>query len=97
LLKNCIDAMKNKTGTITITSFVSGNKFHIQVTDQGVGISKSMYKKIFEPGVTVKARGWGLGLSLTKRIIEEYHHGKIYVQNSTVGEGTTIEIILPRN
>jgi len=95
ILKNCIDAMKNKSGDIVFTSFQKEQKFHILIKDDGIGMSKSMFSKIFEPGVTTKARGWGLGLSLTKRIIEEYHHGKIRVLESVHNEGTTFEIVLP--
>ena len=95
LFKNCIDAMTDKGGDIHIFTFLTDNKFHIQIKDSGMGIPKSMFKKIFEPGVTRKSRGWGLGLSLTKRIIEEYHNGKIYVLDSSLSEGTIIEIVLP--
>jgi len=95
LIKNCIDAMKNRSGSILITSYLKDKKFHITVKDEGIGMNKSMYNKIFEPGITTKARGWGLGLSLTKRIIEDYHKGKIRVSESVVNEGTTFEIVLP--
>jgi len=95
LLKNCIDAMKNKSGYIRINTFCLDNKYHLQVKDQGIGIHKSQFKKIFEPGITAKSRGWGLGLTLTKRIIEEYHTGKIYVLDSVIDEGTVMEVVLP--
>ena len=95
LLKNCIDAMQNKSGDIIITSFKYERKYCILIKDEGIGINKSMYNKIFEPGITTKTRGWGLGLSLTKRIIEEFHFGKIKVLESTLNEGTTFEILLP--
>ena len=97
LVKNCIDAMIHKSGKIVFTSYKTDNKFYILVKDNGTGMPKSMYKKIFEPGITTKARGWGLGLSLTKRIIEEYHKGKIRVLESTVNKGTTFEIVLQIN
>jgi signal transduction histidine kinase len=97
MLKNCIDAMKYKSGNITVESFIKENKYHIRFSDQGVGLPKSMYNKIFDPGVTTKSRGWGLGLSLSKRIVEEYHHGKIRVLESVIEEGTTFEILLPIN
>jgi signal transduction histidine kinase len=66
----------------------------IEVEDDGKGIPKNKQKKIFEPGYTTKKRGWGLGLALVKRIIEQYHHGKIYVKSSIVGVGTTFRIEL---
>jgi signal transduction histidine kinase len=95
LIRNCIDAMKLKSGNITIESYRHEQKFYLLFYDEGIGIIKSNYKKIFEPGVTTKSRGWGLGLSLTKRIIEEYHGGKIRVLESAVDVGTTFEIVLP--
>ena len=95
LIKNCIDAMKNKSGNIILTAFKYERKFYILFKDEGIGMSKSMFSKVFEPGITTKSRGWGLGLSLTKRIVEEFHNGKIKVLESTVGEGTTFEISLP--
>ncbi len=95
MLKNCIDSMQNKSGDIIITSFKHERKFYILIKDEGIGISKSMFNKIFEPGITTKTRGWGLGLSLTKRIVEEFHYGKIKVLESTINEGTTFEISLP--
>ena len=95
LIKNSIDAMQQKSGEIKITAFETKNQIHIQIKDEGMGIPKSMQKRIFYPGMTSKKRGWGLGLSLAKRIIEEYHHGKIHVLESRIDEGTTIEIILP--
>jgi len=94
LIKNCIDAMSNKGGTIIITSTTKSNWAYIHIRDEGKGIPRSQWKKIFDPGVTSKKRGWGLGLSLAKRIIEEYHHGHIKVVESTIGEGTTFEIKL---
>ena len=95
LFKNCLDALTDKSGIIMLISFTIENKFFMQIRDDGEGIEKSMLKKVFEPGVTTKSRGWGLGLSLTKRIIEEYHHGEIYVLESTRGEGTVIEMWIP--
>lgn len=94
LLKNCIDAMSQKGGNIIITATSRNHVISLQIRDEGKGMPKSMFKKIFEPGVTTKSRGWGLGLSLAKRIIEDYHKGKIRVIDSTVGEGTTFEIVL---
>lgn len=94
LIKNALDAMQNKAGKIAVKAFDKNGRIHIQVKDQGIGVPKSMYKKIFLPGTTSKARGWGLGLSLAHRIVEEYHHGKIRVLESEVGKGTTFEVIL---
>jgi signal transduction histidine kinase len=93
LCKNAIDAMEGK-GTITIR--LTSNKKHIvmDISDTGKGMHRSMYKTIFEPGFTTKKRGWGLGLSLVKRIIEQYHYGKIFVADSQVGKGTTFRVLL---
>ena len=93
LVKNGIDAMRGK-GTITISIEKNTKKAYVRITDTGKGISKRNHKKVFVPGFTTKKRGWGLGLSLAKRIIETYHNGKIYVLNSTPGKGTTIELVL---
>ena len=93
LVKNAIDAMKGK-GQLKITITNSDKNVRIQVTDTGKGIPKSRFKKIFEPGYTSKKRGWGLGLSLSRRIIEDYHQGKIKVLQSELKKGTTIQITL---
>ena len=93
LVKNGIDAMRGQ-GKISIEIIPAGNKVLIQVSDTGKGIPKRNQKKIFKPGITSKKRGWGLGLSLAKRIIEEYHNGKIYVAKSTKDVGTSFEIAL---
>jgi signal transduction histidine kinase len=94
LVKNAIDAMEGK-GTLRIKVQSKDSKFvQVLVTDTGKGIPKSSYKKIFEPGYTTKRRGWGLGLSLTKRIIEDYHKGKIQVQKSEANVGTTMSVLL---
>ena len=93
LIKNAIDAMQGKgTVSVEISSDVKSTK--ILVTDTGKGMSKSQFKQIFKPGYTTKKRGWGLGLSLSKRIIEDYHKGKIFVKKSEVGRGTTFQIVL---
>lgn len=97
LIKNAIDAMQKKGGSIIVIAFQEKNKTFIIVQDEGKGIPKSMHNKIFEPGVSTKIRGWGLGLSLAKRIVEDYHKGKIHVIHSVVGEGSTIEISIPEN
>ncbi|HOK50885.1 MAG TPA: HAMP domain-containing sensor histidine kinase [Bacteroidales bacterium] len=91
--KNAIDAMETK-GIITIEAQKSKNKIFIDISDTGKGIPKFRYKTIFMPGYTTKVRGWGLGLSLAKRIIENYHKGKIFVLNSEIDKGTTFRIIL---
>jgi K+-sensing histidine kinase KdpD len=93
LVKNGIDAMKGK-GKITISIEQNSKYAKVLISDTGKGLTKSEFKKIFTPGHTTKKRGWGLGLSLAKRIIEEYHNGKIKVLKSVVGEGTTMEISL---
>jgi len=72
----------------------TGDKIQISISDTGKGMSKKLYKQIFKPGFTTKKRGWGLGLSLSKRIVEDYHKGKIFVQKSEIGKGTTFQILL---
>jgi len=93
LVKNGIDAMKGK-GRITISIEKNSKYALVHVTDTGKGLTKSEFRKIFNPGHTTKKRGWGLGLSLAKRIIEEYHNGKIRVSKSAPAQGTTMEIAL---
>ena len=93
LVKNGIDAMKGK-GKVEIEILPSEKEVKILLTDTGKGLQKKQYNAIFEPGYTTKKRGWGLGLSLAKRIIEEFHQGKIKVLHSEVGKGTTIQISL---
>ncbi|MGH2665251.1 sensor histidine kinase [Flavobacterium sp.] len=95
LIKNAIDAMRGR-GTITITIEDDGRIAKINITDNGKGIPKNQFKTIFEPGFTTKKRGWGLGLSLTKRIVEEYHKGRIRVLHSEINKGTTIQITFKR-
>lgn len=92
LMKNAIDAMRGK-GELHLAIEHTGTTVKINITDNGKGIPKNQFKKIFEPGFTTKKRGWGLGLSLTKRIVEEYHKGRIRVLHSEVGKGTTIQIV----
>ncbi len=91
LVKNAIDAMKGK-GKISVVIENENNLVKILVSDTGNGIPKKQFKRIFEPGFTTKKRGWGLGLSLTKRIVEEYHKGKIKVLHSEIGKGTTMQV-----
>ena len=93
LVKNAIDAMKGK-GKLALEIELEGDYVKINVSDTGAGIQKNQFKTIFEPGFTTKKRGWGLGLSLTKRIVEEYHKGTIKVLHSEIGKGTTMQVIL---
>ncbi len=95
LIKNAIDAMRGR-GTISIVIEDDGKFAKINISDTGKGIPKNQFKTIFEPGFTTKKRGWGLGLSLTKRIVEEYHKGRIRVLHSEINKGTTIQITFKR-
>ena len=96
LCKNATDAMENATGRIDIRVEPKGKTIVINVSDTGKGIRQKDIKNVFRPGFTTKQRGWGLGLSLAKRIVEDYHHGKIFVKHSEVGRGTTFCIVIPR-
>ncbi len=96
LCKNAVDAMGGQ-GDIRFHIEEKAKKVYIDVSDTGKGILKSKFKTVFNPGYTTKKRGWGLGLSLVKRIIESYHGGKIYVKNSEIGKGTTFRIELNRH
>jgi signal transduction histidine kinase len=93
LVKNAIDAMKGK-GDITVAISSKKGRAFVEIIDTGKGIPKRNFKKVFQPGFTTKKRGWGLGLSLVKRIIEEYHNGKIRVVKSALNKGTTMRISL---
>ena len=95
LCKNAIDAMDGQ-GKITIAAFEEQGKVIVEVTDTGKGIPKSHFQTVFSPGFTTKKRGWGLGLSLAKRIVEEYHKGRIFVKRSEMGVGTTFRIELKK-
>lgn len=95
LCKNAVDAM-NGTGKIDITLEQNNKNIIIEVKDNGKGMPKANFKSVFKPGFTTKRRGWGLGLSLAKRIIEEYHKGRIFVKYSEIGKGTTFRIELPK-
>lgn len=95
LSKNSIDAMEG-VGVFSVGIVEEGNRIHLDISDTGKGIPKKYYKRIFSAGYSTKRRGWGLGLSLTKRIIEDYHNGKIFVKQSTIGRGTTIRISFKR-
>ena len=94
LIKNAVDAMEG-SGSITVRAYREKEKAVIDITDTGKGIPRKKQKHIFNPGYTTKSRGWGLGLTLAKRIIEEYHGGSIYVRRSEPGIGTTFTIELP--
>ncbi|NJD23112.1 MAG: HAMP domain-containing histidine kinase [Melioribacter sp.] len=94
LIKNALDAIENKEGKITFKVEHNRSKIEIEITDNGKGIEHNRRKDIFRPGYSTKRRGWGLGLSLSKRIIEDYHHGKIFVKQSIINTGTTFKIIL---
>jgi signal transduction histidine kinase len=94
LIKNAVDAMEG-SGSITIETTVDGRNARVSVTDTGKGISRKNQKTVFNPGYTTKKRGWGLGLTLAKRIIEQYHAGRIFVSRSEPGVGTTFTIDIP--
>jgi len=97
LIKNALDAIDHKQGKIEITVKELRKEIEIDITDNGKGIDLKSRKDIFRPGYSTKRRGWGLGLSLSKRIIEVYHKGKIFVKSSVIGEGTTFKIILKKS
>ena len=96
LCKNAVDAMSGGPGTITVRIVEEDNKICVEVSDTGKGIKKKNLSHVFRPGFTTKQRGWGLGLSLAKRIVEEYHKGRIFVKASEVGVGTTFRIEMKR-
>lgn len=96
LLKNAIDAMRGK-GFVEIYLTVLSHNIYIDIKDSGKGIPKSKFKAIFKPGYTTKDRGWGLGLSLSRRIIEEYHKGELFVENSELNKGSCIRIVLNKS
>ncbi|MDE6396464.1 MAG: HAMP domain-containing histidine kinase, partial [Muribaculaceae bacterium] len=96
LIKNAVDAMEGH-GAIRVTLGNDSKTAFIEVSDTGKGINRKNFKNVFKPGFTTKKRGWGLGLTLAKRIVEQYHHGRIYVKDSTPGQGTTFRIDLPLN
>jgi len=95
LCKNAVDALEGRSGRIDIYVMQKEQTVAIDLVDTGKGIRQKDMKNVFRPGFTTKQRGWGLGLSLARRIVEEYHHGKIFVKQSEVGQGTTFRIILP--
>ncbi len=97
LCKNAVDAMGGESGTITLRVETVGERVIVEVSDTGKGIKKKDMRNVFRPGFTTKSRGWGLGLSLAKRIVEEYHNGRIFVKSSELGKGTTFRIELKSN
>jgi signal transduction histidine kinase len=94
MIKNSADAMDG-SGVIAVEKKIQSGSAIVWIRDTGRGIAPADQRKIFEPGFTSKSRGWGLGLSLAKRIIEEYHGGKLTLEQSIPGEGTTFKILLP--
>ncbi len=96
-MKNALDAIENKNGKIDISITDSVRNVEIEVADNGKGIDLKRRKDVFRPGYSTKRRGWGLGLSLSKRIIEGYHGGKLFVKSSVAGEGTTFKIMLKKD
>ncbi len=97
LIKNALDAIERNDGIIKFSVEEKHRQIEIEVTDNGKGIESGRRKDIFRPGYSTKRRGWGLGLSLSKRIVEDYHNGKIFVKNSVLNEGTTFKIILMKS
>lgn len=97
LCKNAVDAMGGECGQIVLHLEQLENKVVVEISDTGKGIKKKNIKNVFRPGFTTKQRGWGLGLSLAKRIVEDYHHGKIFVKSSELGKGTTFRIELKKD
>jgi signal transduction histidine kinase len=96
LIRNALDAMEDGQGTITAYISEEANWVTVDISDTGKGIPAGKFKTVFQPGFTTKKRGWGLGLSLAKRIIENYHGGKIFVKDSAIGKGATFSIKLPK-
>ena len=96
LIKNSVDAM-NGRGWIGLHLQENNSSIILDVTDTGRGIERKRYTQVFRPGYTTKTRGWGLGLSLCKRIVEEYHGGQIFVHQSVVSKGTTIRVVLKQS
>ena len=94
LTKNAVDAMQGE-GKLDITTGSDKNIVWVEVKDTGKGIARKNFKTVFNPGYTTKKRGWGLGLTLVKRIVEEYHGGKIFVKESEIGRGTTFRLEFP--
>ena len=93
LIKNAVDATEGR-GIITVTVGIDHGEAYVDVTDTGKGMSRKMFKRVFNPGFTTKKRGWGLGLTLARRIITDYHRGSIFVKSSAPGVGTTFRVLL---
>ena len=96
LCRNAADAIGDQDGTISISLIETQRRAIVEISDTGKGIARKNLKNVFRPGFTTKERGWGLGLSLAKRIVEDYHHGRIYVKNSEPGRDTTFAIELKK-
>ena len=95
LLKNALDAIENKQAHVEITAGAERNRVYIDISDNGKGIDRREWSNIFKPGYSTKTRGWGLGLSLAKRIVVDYHGGSLTLLKSVVGQGSTFRIMLP--
>jgi signal transduction histidine kinase len=95
LFKNAAEAIEEKQGTIYLTIKLKGTYIRIYIRDTGKGMTNKVKRHVFTPGFSTKKRGWGLGLSLTKKIVEDYHNGKIYIKDTAPGKGTTFVIELP--
>ena len=95
LIKNALDALQADHGKIEVRAYQQNNHVHVEVQDDGKGIDRRQWKNVFRPGYSTKKRGWGLGLSLSKRIVEDYHGGDLQLAHSKIGEGTTFRIVLP--
>ena len=95
LIKNALDALQSDQGKIQVRAYQQNSHVHVEVEDDGKGIDRRQWKNVFRPGYSTKKRGWGLGLSLSKRIVEDYHGGDLQLAHSKVGEGTTFRIVLP--
>ncbi len=93
LVKNAVDAMKGE-GKLELSLYKKNKSVYIDVTDTGSGMTKQQIRNAFKPGFSTKKRGWGLGLSLTKRVVSEYHNGEVRIASSELGKGTTFRIIL---
>ncbi len=97
LLKNAIDAVKNKKGQIEISAGqIDNGRLFIDIRDNGIGIKANEKRHVFKAGYSTKKRGWGLGLNFAKRIIEDYHHGKLFIKESHIGKGTTMRIVIKK-
>jgi signal transduction histidine kinase len=96
ILKNALDAMENQGGRILVSAREVDSNVWIEIADTGKGIDRRQWKNVFRPGYSTKKRGWGLGLSLAKRIVEDYHGGTLTLAKSRPGEGTTFRIALPQ-